>query len=90
MADGPVRDRGAVHSEIHAAARLLGRTASEVLTPARQSFGQSPEFVVEFELARKAFSVGDLDIVASRLVGQSTDRARRCAGAVQALRRHTA
>lgn len=87
MADSPVRVPGAVPSEVHAAARLLARNVSEALTPGRQSFGQSPEFAVEFGLARKAFSVADLDVVASRLVGQSTDRARRRASAVQALRR---
>jgi hypothetical protein len=84
--ESPVRVPGALHGEVYATARLLGRNASEVLTPAWQSFGQSPEFVAEFGLARKAFSVGDLDVLASRLVGQSTDRARRRASAVQALR----
>jgi hypothetical protein len=54
---------------------------------ALQSFGQSSDFVAEFGLAQRAFSVGDLDVVASRLVGQATDRARRRAGAVRALRR---
>jgi hypothetical protein len=76
-----------VHGEVHAAARLLGRNASEALTPAWQSFDQGPESVAEFGLTQKAFSVGDLDVVASRLVGPSTDRAGRRASAVQALRR---
>jgi hypothetical protein len=87
MAESPVRVPGTVHSEVHATARLQGRNASDLLTPAWQSFAQSPEVVAEFGLARKAFSVGDLDVVASRLVGLSTDRARRRASAVQALRR---
>jgi len=84
----PVRVPEAVHNEVNAAARLLGCNAAELLERAWQSFRQSPEFVAEFELARKAFSVGDLDVVASRLYEQSTDRARRRAQAVTALR-HT-
>jgi len=87
MATNPVRVPNAVHGEIHAAARLLGCNASELLERAWQSFRESPEFVAEFELAQKAFSVGDLDLVASRLYEQSSQRAKRRADSVSALRR---
>lgn len=87
MATNPVRVPEAVHSEVLAAARVLGCNASELLERAWLSFRESPGFVADFEQAQKAFSVGDLDAVASRLFEQSTDRARRRAAAVMALRR---
>jgi hypothetical protein len=87
MATNPVRVPEAVHNEVHTAARLLGCNAAELLERAWESFRQSPAFLAEFELAQKAFSVGDLDHVASRLYEQSTDRAKQRAAAVNALRR---
>jgi hypothetical protein len=87
MATNPVRVPEAVHNEVHTAARLLGCNAAELLERAWESFRQSPAFIAEFELAQKAFSVGDLDRVASRLHEQSADRAQRRAAAVKALRR---
>lgn len=45
------------------------------------------EFVGEFAAAQKAFAAGGLDVVASQLHEQSTERARRRADAVKALRR---
>jgi hypothetical protein len=86
MATNPVRVPEAVHNEVHAASRLLGCNASELLERAWQSFRESPAFLADFELAQKAFSIGDLDHVAARLHEQSTDRARERAAAVQALR----
>lgn len=86
MATNPVRVPQAVHNEVHTAARLLGCNAAELLERAWESFRRSPGFLAEFELAQKAFSVGDLDHVASRLHEQSTDRARRRAAEVAALR----
>jgi cyanophycinase-like exopeptidase len=83
----PVRVPEAVQSEVDGAARVLGCNATDLVDRAPRSFRQGPEVVAEFELARKAFSVGDVDVVASRLVAQSTDRARRRASAVQAMRR---
>ena len=56
MATNPVRVPEAVHDEVHTAARLFGCNASELLEHAWHSFRQSPEFVTEFEQARKAFS----------------------------------
>lgn len=87
MATNPVRVPEAVHNEVHTAARLLGCNAAELLERAWESFRQSPAFVAEFELAQKAFSVGDLDHIASRLYEQSTDRAKHRAASVKALRR---
>jgi hypothetical protein len=86
MATNPVRVPEVVHSEVHTAARLLGCNAAELLERAWNSYRQSPEFVADFEVAQKAFSVGDLDLVASRLHDQAADRARRRADAVKALR----
>lgn len=83
MATSPVRVPEAVHSE----ARVLGCNATDLLERAWRSFRHSPEVVAEFEFTRSALSVGDPDVVASRLVAQSTDRARCRASAVQALRR---
>lgn len=87
MATNPVRVPEAVHNEVHTAARLLGCNAAELLERAWESFRQSPAFIAEFELAQKAFSVGDLDHVASRLHEQAAERAQRRAAAVKALRR---
>jgi len=87
MATKVIRAPEAVHSEVHAAARVLGCNPSELLERAWESFRQSPEFAEDFDLARKAFSVGDLDLVASRLHDQSIERARQRAAAVAALRR---
>lgn len=87
MATNPVRVPEAVHNEVHAAARMLGCNAAELLERAWQSFRQSPAFIAEFELARKAFAAGDLDHVASRLYEQSADRAKQRAASVKALRR---
>jgi hypothetical protein len=78
-----------VHDEVHTAARLFGCNASELLERAWRSFRQSPEFVTEFEQARKAFSVGDLDQVTSHLYEQAAQRAKRRADSVTALRRET-
>ena len=83
MATSPVRVPEAAHRE----APVLGCNSTDLPEGAWRSFRQSPEVVAEFELAWKAFSFGDLDVVASRLVAQSTDRARCRASAVQALRR---
>ena len=87
MVTNPVRVPEAVHNEVHTAARLLGCSAAELLERAWESFRRSSAFIAEFELAQKAFSVGDLDRVASRLYEQSTDRANHRAAAVKALRR---
>jgi hypothetical protein len=87
MATNPVRVPEAVHNEVHTAARLLGCNAAELLERAWESFRQSPAFLAEFHLAQKAFSVGDLDHVASRLHEQSRQRAKQRAAAVSALRR---
>ena len=89
MATNPVRVPAAVHNEVHTAARLLGCNAAELLERAWASFRESPGFLAEFELAQKAFSVGDLDHVASRIYEQSADRARSRAAAVKALRHET-
>jgi len=88
MATNPVRVPETVHNEVHTAARLLGCNAAELLERAWQSFRQSPEFLNDFEQAQKAFSVGDLDHVASRLYEQSAHRAKRRADAVKALRQN--
>lgn len=82
----PVRVPTTVHGEVHAAARLLGCNASELLERAWESFRRSPEFATEFELAQKAFSVGDLDFVASFIHRQAEDRATQRAQAVLAMR----
>ena len=87
MATSPVRVPETVHSEVHAAARLMGCNAAELLERAWHSYRQSPEFVGEFAAAQKAFSAGDLDVVVSQLQEQSSDRARRRADAEKALRR---
>ncbi len=89
MATNPVRVPEAVHNEVHTAARLLGCNAAELLERAWESFRQSPAFLAEFEVAQKAFSIGNLDHVAARLYQQSGDRARSRAAAVKALRRET-
>ncbi len=86
MATNPVRVPEAVHNEVHTAARLLGCNAAELLERAWEAFRQSPAFIAEFDLARKAFSVGDLDQVASRLYERGADRAKERAAAVKALR----
>ena len=86
MPTNPVRVPEAVHNEVHTAARLLGCNAADLLERAWESFRQSAAFIAEFELAQKAFSVGDLDHIASRLYEQSTDRANQRAAAVRALR----
>ncbi len=87
MATNPIRVPESVHSEVHAAARLLGCNAAELLARAWAAYRQSPEFVAEFEYAQKALSVGDIDAVAHRLHEQARERATRRAEAVKALRR---
>lgn len=86
MKTNPVRVPETVHSEIQAAARVLGCNASELLERAWLTFRQSSEFVEDFEQAKKAFSVGDLDRIAYQLHDQATLRAQRRATAVRALR----
>lgn len=87
VSTSPVRVPEAVHREVLTASRLFGCNASELLERAWQAYRQSPEFVDDFALAQKAFSVGDVDAVASLLHDRSTERARRRAASVQALRR---
>ncbi|MGK2957729.1 MAG: hypothetical protein ACSLFB_04880 [Acidimicrobiales bacterium] len=82
----PVRVPESVHNEVHTAARLFGCNAAELLERAWESFRQNPEFLAEFEETQKAFSVGDLDNVTSRLYEQSTNRARARGAAVKAMR----
>ena len=89
VATSPVRVPATVHNEVHATARLFGCSASELLDRAWQSFRESPDFMAEFEAAQKAFSVGDLDHLTSRLTQHAADRADRRASSVQALRRRT-
>lgn len=89
MATNPIRVPESVHSEVHAAARVLGCKAAELLARSWEAYRQSPEFVAEFEYAQKALSVGDIDAVAHRLHEHATERARRRANAVKALRRDT-
>jgi len=87
MKTNPVRVPETVHSEIQAAARVLGCNASELLERAWLTFRHSQEFVEDFEQAKKAFSVGDFDRIAFQLHDQATLRAKRRADAVGALRR---
>ncbi len=87
MATTPIRVPETVHSEVHAAARLMGCNAAELLARAWEAYRQTPEFVADFEYAQKAFSVGDLDAVAHRLHEQAAERASRRAAAVKALRK---
>lgn len=86
MATNPIRVPESVHGEVHAAARLLGCNASELLARAWEAYRQCPEFVSDFEFAQKALSVGDVDAVAHRLHEQATKRAKRRADAVLAMR----
>jgi hypothetical protein len=86
MATNPIRVPEDVHLEVLAAARLIGCNASELMERAWNLYRQTPEFVADFELAQKAFSVGDLNAIASRLNEQAADRARQRAAAVDALR----
>jgi hypothetical protein len=86
MATNPVRVPAAVHSEVLTAARVLGCSAAELLERAWEEYRQSPAFREEFEQAQKAFSVGDLDHLATWLTEKSSERARRRAAAVSALR----
>jgi hypothetical protein len=87
MATQPVRVPESVHGEVHAAARLLGCNAAELLARAWQAYRSSPEFATEFRYAQKALSVGDIDAVAHRLHERALKRAKRRADAVKALRR---
>ncbi len=87
MGTNPIRVPQAVHSEVHAAARLLGCNAAELLARAWETYRRSPEFLAEFEYAQNALSVGGIDAVAHRLHEQSAQRAKRRADAVQALPR---
>lgn len=86
MVTHPIRVPEDVHLEVLVAARLIGCNASELMERAWNLYRQTPEFVADFELAQKAFSVGDLNAIASRLNEQTTDRARQRAAAVDALR----
>lgn len=87
MATNPIRVPESVHNEVHAAARLLGCNAAELLARAWEAYRQSPEFISDFELAQKALSVGDLDAVAHRLSERAAERAKARGDAVQAMRR---
>jgi hypothetical protein len=86
MSTNPVRVSAEVHAEIHAAARLFGCNAAELLQRAWESYRQTPEFQSDFELAQKAFAIGDLESIANRLHDESKARAKRRAAEVQALR----
>jgi hypothetical protein len=87
MATNPIRVPESTHSEVHAAARLLGCNAAELLSRAWEAYRQSSEFLGDFEYAQKALSVGDIDAVAHRLNEQAAQRAHRRAESVKALRR---
>ena len=87
MATNPIRVPESVHGEVHAAARLLGCNAADLLARAWEAYRQSPEFRSEFEFAQEALSVGDIDAVAHRLHEQAAQRAKSRASAVQAMRR---
>lgn len=86
MATKPIRVPESVHAEVHAAARLLGCNAADLLARAWEAYRHSPEFRSEFEFAQKALSVGDIDAVAHRLHEQAAERAKRRADAVRSLR----
>ncbi len=86
MATNPVRVPESVHTEVQTASRMLGCSTSELMERAWEAFRQSPGFIEEFEFARKAFSVGDLEAVANSLHVQGKNRARERAAAVLALR----
>jgi hypothetical protein len=86
MATNPIRVPEDVHNEVLTAARVIGCNASELLERAWNLYRHTPEFVADFELAQKAFSVGDLNAIASRLNEQAADRARQRAASVAALR----
>lgn len=86
MATAPIRVPESVRGEVQTASRLLGCNASDLLARAWEQFRQSPEFKQEFELAQKAFSVGDLDTIARRLTERGAERAADRAVAVQRLR----
>lgn len=87
VATNPIRVPESVHTEVHAAARVLGCNAAELLERAWDAFRQTPEFRADFEFAQKAFVAGDLDAVAHRMQEHATERARRRASAVKTLRR---
>lgn len=86
MSTNPIRVTEAVHREVHAAARVLGCNAAELLERAWSCYRETPEFGKEFHLAQKAFSVGDVGAVADLLHQQGAQRAQQRAMAVQALR----
>ena len=86
MTTNPVRVPASVHSEVNAAARVLGCNTAELLEKAWNVYRHSPEFASDFDIAQKAFATGDLDYLASRMQEQAAERAQRRAAAVQQLR----
>jgi hypothetical protein len=87
MATNPVRVPSDVHAEVQAASRLMGCTAPELLERAWRLYRETAEFKGDFEHAQKAFAVGDVDAVATRLYERGMSRAHDRAAAVRGLRR---
>lgn len=87
MATQPVRVKEDTYEELQGASRLLGQTPAELLSRAWRLYKESPEFRDEFELARKAFSVGDLNVIADMLEEQSDRWAERAADDIREMRR---
>jgi hypothetical protein len=86
MSTKVVRVPEEVRGEVQAAARLMGCEAPALLARAWECFRESPDFMHEFALAQKAFSSGDLQGIAARLVDQGSARARERAERVRSLR----
>lgn len=86
MPTQPVRVPDGVHSEVQAAARVMGCTPAELLERAWEQYRATPEFRDDFAFAQKAFQVGDLEGLANRLQERGEARAAERAARVRSLR----
>lgn len=86
MPTQPIRVPEPVHAEVHAAARLLGTPASELMRAAWEAYRESPEFRETFACAQKAFATGDLSALTGHLADRQGDRVARRAARTRGLR----
>ncbi|MHB8449300.1 MAG: hypothetical protein ACYDAQ_02360 [Mycobacteriales bacterium] len=81
-----VRIEADAAQESAAAARLLGKSQSELLARAWEQYRLSAEFRSTFQAAQKAIATGDLGVIGEELQAAAKGRAAARAERTRALR----
>jgi hypothetical protein len=71
----PVRVPEEIYEQVNAVSRVLGCTPGELLQRSWEAYRATPQFKETFELAQKAFAVGDLGVLADHYRSARYERA---------------